>query len=165
MAGVGAFGAVPVFWGTIMVSAVAMTVALPIGIFAAIYMAEYATSGIRTVVKPLLEILAGIPTIVYGFFAVLVVSPALRDFGASIGVDVSPTAAIVPGAVMGIMLIPFISSFADDALTRCPSRCGTGPLALGATSRKRSARCCCRRRCRASGRRAPGGEPRRSARP
>jgi len=133
VAGVGAFGAVPVFWGTIMVSAVAMTVALPIGILAAIYMAEYATRGIRTVIKPLLEILAGIPTIVYGFFAVLVVSPALRNLGASIGVDVSPTAAIVPGAVMGIMLIPFISSFADDALTAVPSSMRDGAAALGAT--------------------------------
>jgi phosphate transport system permease protein len=133
VAGVGAFGAVPVFWGTIMVSAVAMAVALPIGIFAAIYMAEYATSAIRTMVKPLLEILAGIPTIVYGFFAVLVVSPALRGFGASIGIDVSPTAAIVPGAVMGIMLIPFISSFADDALTAVPQSMRDGAAALGAT--------------------------------
>ena len=133
VAGVGAFGAVPVFWGTIMVSAVAMFVALPIGILAAIYMAEYATRGLRTVVKPLLEILAGIPTIVYGFFAVLVVSPLLRDFGASIGLDVSPTAAIVPGAVMGIMLIPFISSLSDDALTAVPQAMRDGAAALGAT--------------------------------
>jgi phosphate transport system permease protein len=133
VAGVGAFGAVPVFWGTLMVSAVAMTVALPIGILAAIFMAEYASRSLRVVVKPLLEILAGIPTIVYGFFAVLVVSPALRDLGASIGVDVSPTAAIVPGAVMGIMLIPFISSFADDALTAVPRAMRDGAAALGAT--------------------------------
>jgi phosphate transport system permease protein len=123
VAGLGAFGAVPVFWGTIMVSAVALFVALPIGILSAIYMAEYATGSVRTAVKPLLEILAGIPTIVYGFFAVLVVSPLLRGLGASIGLEVSPTAAIVPGAVMGIMLIPFISSLSDDALT----------AALGAT--------------------------------
>ena len=133
VAGLGAFGAVPVFWGTIMVSAVAMTVALPIGILAAIYMAEYATRGIRTVIKPLLEILAGIPTIVYGFFAVLVVSPLLREFGASIGLAVSPTAAIVPGAVMGIMLIPFISSLSDDALTAVPRAMRDGAAALGAT--------------------------------
>ena len=133
VAGAGAFGAVPVFWGTIMVSAVALFVALPIGIFAAIYMAEYASSGVRTVVKPLLEILAGIPTIVYGFFAVLVVSPLLRGLGASIGLDVSPTAAIVPGAVMGIMLIPFISSLSDDALTAVPQAMRDGAAALGAT--------------------------------
>ena len=133
VAGLGAFGAVPVFWGTIMVSAVAMFVALPIGILAAIYMAEYATSGVRTVVKPLLEILAGIPTIVYGFFAVLVVSPLLRGLGASIGLEVSPTAAIVPGAVMGIMLIPFISSLSDDALTAVPQAMRDGAAALGAT--------------------------------
>ena len=133
VAGLGAFGAVPVFWGTIMVTVVAMTVAVPIGLFAAIYMSEYAGSRTRTVVKPLLEILAGIPTIVYGFFAVLVVSPLLRDLGASIGIDVSPTAAIVPGAVMGIMLIPFISSFSDDALTAVPSAMRDGSAALGAT--------------------------------
>jgi phosphate transport system permease protein len=133
VAGLGAFGAVPVFWGTIMVSAVALIVALPIGIFAAIFMSEYATSGVRTVVKPLLEILAGIPTIVYGFFAVLVVSPLLREFGATIGLDVSPTAAIVPGAVMGIMLIPFISSLSDDALTAVPQSMRDGAAALGAT--------------------------------
>ena len=133
VAGAGAFGAVPIFWGTIMVSAVAMFVALPIGILSAIYMAEYATPAVRTVVKPLLEILAGIPTIVYGFFAVLIVSPLLRNFGASIGVDVSPTAAIVPGAVMGIMLIPFISSLSDDALTAVPQAMRDGASALGAT--------------------------------
>ena len=133
VAGLGAFGAVPVFWGTVMVSLVAMTVALPIGIFAAIYMSEYATRGIRTAVKPLLEILAGIPTIVYGFFAVLVVSPLLRDLGASIGLEVAPTAAIVPGAVMGIMLIPFISSLSDDALTAVPQSMRDGAAALGAT--------------------------------
>jgi phosphate transport system permease protein len=133
VAGVGAFGAVPVFWGTIMVSAVAMFVALPIGILSAIYMSEYSTPAVRTVVKPLLEVLAGIPTIVYGFFAVLVVSPLLRSFGASIGVEVSPTAAIVPGAVMGIMLIPFISSLSDDALTAVPQAMRDGAAALGAT--------------------------------
>jgi phosphate transport system permease protein len=133
VAGVGAFGAVPVFWGTIMVSAVAMFVALPIGILSAIYMSEYATPGVRTVVKPLLEVLAGIPTIVYGFFAVLVVSPFLRGLGASIGIEVSPTAAIVPGAVMGIMLIPFISSLSDDALTAVPQAMRDGAAALGAT--------------------------------
>jgi phosphate transport system permease protein len=88
---------------------------------------------VRTVVKPLLEILAGIPTIVYGFFAVLVVSPLLRGFGASIGIPVSPTAAIVPGAVMGIMLIPFISSLSDDALTAVPQAMRDGAAALGAT--------------------------------
>jgi phosphate transport system permease protein len=133
VAGLGAFGAVPVFWGTIMVSLVAMTVALPIGLLAAIYMAEFADSRTRTIVKPLLEILAGIPTIVYGFFAVLVVSPFVRGLGASIGVDVSPTAAIVPGAVMGIMLIPFISSFADDALMAVPQAMRDGAIGLGST--------------------------------
>jgi phosphate transport system permease protein len=133
IAGVGAFGAVPVFWGTLMVSAVAMFVALPIGLMAAIYMAEYATPTVRATAKPLLEILAGIPTIVYGFFAVLVVSPLVRGLGESLGLAVSPTAAIVPGAVMGIMLIPFISSLSDDAITAVPQAMRDGAAALGAT--------------------------------
>jgi phosphate transport system permease protein len=133
VAGLGAFGAVPVFVGTIVVSAVAMTVALPVGLLSAIYMAEYATPRVRLAVKPLLEILAGVPTIVYGFFAVLVVSPALRTLGAAIGLEVAPTAAIVPGAVMGIMLIPFISSLSDDAITAVPQAMRDGAAALGAT--------------------------------
>ena len=116
----------------------------------------------RTVVKPLLEILAGIPTIVYGFFAVLVVSPLLRDLGASIGLDVSPTAAIVPGAVMGIMLIPFISSLSDDALTAVPQAMRDGAAALGATQvRDHPPGAAARRPARHHRRRAAGREPRR----
>lgn len=129
----GAFGAVPVFAGTLLIAAIAMAVAVPIGLFAAIYMAEYASNRFRTVVKPILEILAGIPTIVYGFFAVITVSPALRAFGDMIGVPVSPTAAIVPGAVMGIMIIPFISSLSDDAINAVPQSMRDGAYALGAT--------------------------------
>jgi len=133
VAGRGAFGAVPVFWGTIVVSVCALAVALPIGLMAAIYTAEYARGAVRATIKPVLEILAGIPTIVYGFFAVIVVSPFIRGIGASVGIDVASTAAIVPGAVMGIMLIPFISSFADDALTAVPQSLRDGAAALGAT--------------------------------
>jgi len=133
VAGLGAFGAVPVFWGTIMVSVCALAVALPVGIMSAIFMAEYAPRHLRTVIKPLLEILAGVPTIVYGFFAVLVVSPLLRNAGAIAGIEVSPTAALVPGAVMGIMLIPFVSSLSDDALTAVPQSLRDGAAALGAT--------------------------------
>jgi phosphate transport system permease protein len=129
----GAFGAVPVFAGTLLVAAIAMAVAIPIGLFAAIYMAEYGSHRFRTAVKPLLEILAGIPTIVYGFFAVLTVSPALRALGDAVGVPVSPTAAIVPGAVMGIMIIPFISSLSDDAITAVPQAMRDGAYALGST--------------------------------
>ncbi len=133
IAGLGAFGAVPIFWGTIVVSICALTVAVPVGLMAAIYTAEYATSPVRAVIKPILEVLAGIPTIVYGFFAVITVSPFIRGIGASLGIQVAPTAAIVAGGVMGIMLIPFISSFADDALNAVPASLRDGAAALGAT--------------------------------
>jgi phosphate transport system permease protein len=133
VAGLGSFGAVPVFWGTIVVSVCAMFVAVPIGLMAAIYTAEYATQPVRATIKPVLEVLAGIPTIVYGFFAVITVSPFLRGIAASLGIDMAPTAAIVAGGVMGIMLIPFISSFADDALNAVPQSLRDGSAALGAT--------------------------------
>ncbi len=133
VAGLGSFGAVPVFWGTIVVSICAMFVAVPIGLLAAIYTAEYATQPVRATIKPVLEVLAGIPTIVYGFFAVITVSPALRNLGATLGIEVAPTAAIVAGGVMGIMLIPFVSSFADDALNAVPQSLRDGSAALGAT--------------------------------
>ncbi len=133
VAGLGSFGAVPIFWGTIVVSVCAMFVAVPIGLLAAIYTAEYATQPVRATIKPILEVLAGIPTIVYGFFAVITVSPALRNLGAMLGIEVAPTAAIVAGGVMGIMLIPFISSFADDALNAVPQSLRDGSAALGAT--------------------------------
>lgn len=129
----GAFGAVPIFAGTLIIALTAMVVALPVGLFSAIYMAEFASQPMRTVVKPLIEVLAGIPTIVYGFFAVLVVSPAIRGFGSDIGIPVSPTAAIVPGLVMGVMIIPFISSLADDAISAVPRAMRDGSLGLGAT--------------------------------
>ncbi|MEZ5865895.1 MAG: phosphate ABC transporter permease subunit PstC [Geminicoccaceae bacterium] len=131
--GSGAFGAVPIFWGTIVVSVCAMAVAVPIGLMAAIYTAEYATPLARGTIKPILEILAGIPTIVYGFFAVITVSPFLRGLAAAMGIEMAPTAAIVAGGVMGIMLIPFISSFADDALNAVPRSLRDGAAALGAT--------------------------------
>ncbi len=129
----GAFGAVPVFWGTIFISAIAMFVALPVGIFSAIYLVEYADKRIRSIVKPLLEILAGIPTIVYGFFAILTVAPFIREFGTSLGLDVSSNSALAAGAVMGIMIIPFISSFSDDAISAVPQSMRDGAYALGAT--------------------------------
>jgi phosphate transport system permease protein len=131
--GSGAFGAVPIFWGTIVVSTCAMAVAVPVGLLAAIYTAEYASPLARGTIKPILEVLAGIPTIVYGFFAVITVSPFLRGLAAAMGIDMAPTAAIVAGGVMGIMLIPFISSFADDALNAVPRSLRDGAAALGAT--------------------------------
>ncbi|WP_339831236.1 phosphate ABC transporter permease subunit PstC [uncultured Parvibaculum sp.] len=129
----GAFGAVPVFWGTIFISAIAMFVALPVGLLSAIYLVEYANESVRSVVKPLLEILAGIPTIVYGFFAILTVAPFIRDLGVSMGLSVASNSALAAGSVMGIMLIPFISSFSDDAISAVPQSMRDGAYALGAT--------------------------------
>lgn len=129
----GAFGWLPVFLGTIVITVVALVVAVPIGLFSAIYLNEFAPRKLRAVIKPALEILAGVPTVVYGFFAILVVAPAIRDFGQSIGLDVSPNTALAAGSVMGLMLIPFISSFADDALSAVPSALRDGALGLGAT--------------------------------
>ncbi|HUG62045.1 MAG TPA: phosphate ABC transporter permease subunit PstC, partial [Methylomirabilota bacterium] len=129
----GAFGAVPVFLGTILIALTAMTIATPIGLLSAIYLVDYADERVRAVFKPMLEILAGIPTVVYGFFAVLTVAPALRSFMQSVGVDMAPNSALVAGGVMGIMIIPFISSLSDDALKAVPRAMRDGSLALGAT--------------------------------
>jgi phosphate transport system permease protein len=129
----GAFGAVPVFAGTVLIAAIAMTVAIPIGIYSAIYLTEYAHPKLRAAIKPILELLAGIPTVVYGFFAVLTVAPALREFGEMIGVPIAPNSALAAGAVMGIMIIPFISSLSDDAITAVPQSMRDGSYAMGAT--------------------------------
>lgn len=133
VAGAGAFGAVPVFMGTLLISAIAMVVAVPIGLFTAIYLVEYANDGVRNVVKPILEILAGVPTVVYGFFAVLTVAPAIRQAGGLIGLGVSPNSALAAGLVMGVMIIPFVSSLSDDALKAVPRAMRDGSLAMGAT--------------------------------
>ena len=129
----GAFGAVPLFTGTLLITAIAMVVAVPIGLFSAIYMAEYARPWVRDLVKPALEILAGIPTVVYGFFAALTVAPALREAGVTLGLDVASESALAAGAVMGIMIIPFISSLSDDILVAVPRDLRDGSLAMGAT--------------------------------
>ena len=129
----GAFGAVPLFAGTLLIAFIAMCVATPVGLFAAIYMAEYADHRVRAVMKPLLEILAGIPTVVYGFFAALTVAPFIRHYGEAMGLDVSSESALAAGLVMGIMIIPFISSLADDVITAVPQSLREGSLGLGAT--------------------------------
>jgi len=129
----GAFGAVPLFAGTLLISAIAMLVAVPIGLFSAIYLAEYAPSKVRSVVKPLLEVLAGVPTVVYGFFAVTTVGPLLRVAGESMGLSVAGESALAAGLVMGIMIIPFVSSLADDMITAVPQSLRDGAYALGAT--------------------------------
>lgn len=129
----GAFGAIPVFTGTLLVAIIAMAVATPVGLLSAVYLTEYADSRVRAVVKPILEILAGIPTVVYGFFAVLTVAPALREFGDAVGIPIAPNSALAAGGVMGIMLIPFISSISDDAIAAVPRSMREGSLGLGAT--------------------------------
>lgn len=128
----GSFGAIPIFAGTFLIMIVAMCVALPIGLFTAIYLAEYASPKIRRIVKPLLEILAGVPTIVYGFFAFVSVAPFVKTFGESIGIDASPTSALAAGLVMGIMIIPFISSLSDDVINSVPQSLREGSLGIGA---------------------------------
>ncbi|MCX7591912.1 MAG: phosphate ABC transporter permease subunit PstC [Kiritimatiellae bacterium] len=129
----GAFGAVPLFTGTLLISAIAMLVAVPIGLLSAIYLAEYATPGVRAVTKPLLEILAGIPTVVYGFFAALTVAPCVRDLGEQLGLSVSSESALAAGLVMGVMIIPFVSSLSDDFINAVPQSLRDGAYALGAT--------------------------------
>lgn len=129
----GAFGVLPVFLGTLVITVVALAVAVPVGLFAAIYLSEFASPRTRRLVKPVLEILAGVPTVVYGFFAVLTIAPALRGLGAMAGLPIAPNTALAAGGVMGVMLIPFISSFTDDALAAVPRTLRDGALALGAT--------------------------------
>ncbi|HEY9521452.1 MAG TPA: phosphate ABC transporter permease subunit PstC [Methyloceanibacter sp.] len=129
----GAFGAIPVFTGTLLISAIALAVAIPIGLLSAIYLTEYAHPKIRAVIKPALELLAGIPTVVYGFFAVLTVAPAMRAFGEMIGVPIAPNSALAAGGVMGIMIIPFVSSLSDDAIAAVPRAMRDGSYAMGAT--------------------------------
>ncbi len=129
----GAFGAIPVFTGTLLIAALAMLVAAPTGLFSAIYLSEYANPRVRAIIKPILEVLAGIPTVVYGFFAVLTVAPAMRSFGEMLGMDIAPNSALAAGAVMGIMIIPFVSSFSDDAINAVPHSMREGSYGLGAT--------------------------------
>ncbi len=129
----GAFGFVPLLTGTLLISAIAMAVAVPLGLLAAIYLAEFASPRLRAVAKPMLEILAGVPTVVYGFFAALVISPYLRDLGNALGLDISSESALGAGLVMGIMIIPFISSISEDVIHAVPQALRDGALALGAT--------------------------------
>ncbi len=129
----GAFGAVPLFVGTLLISAIAMLVAVPVGLMSAIYLAEYASPGFRSYAKPLLEILAGIPTVVYGFFAAITVAPMLRDFGETVGLNVTSESALAVGLVMGVMIIPFVSSLSDDVITAVPQSLRDASFGLGAT--------------------------------
>lgn len=129
----GQFGLLPLLWGTLFISAIALVTAVPLGLFSAIYMSEYAHPKVRAVFKPLLEILAGIPTIVYGFFALITIGPFLRDTGALFGLQISATSALGAGLVMGIMIIPFVSSLSDDIISAVPQSLREGSFGLGAT--------------------------------
>ncbi|BES73585.1 phosphate ABC transporter permease subunit PstC [Marinobacter nanhaiticus D15-8W] len=129
----GAFGMIPLFVGTLLISGIAMLVAVPVGLMSAIYLSEYASKRMRGIVKPLLEMLAGVPTVVYGFFAALTVAPFIADAAHAIGLDASTESALAAGLVMGIMIIPFVSSLSDDVINAVPQTMRDGSLALGAT--------------------------------
>ena len=132
----GTFGAVPLFWGTIFIGAIiAMIVAIPLGLMSAIYLTQYARPATRRWMKPILEVLAGVPTVVYGYFAALTVAPAIRDFAAFVGIPgASSESALAAGLVMGVMIIPFVSSMADDSIAAVPQSMRDGSLAMGATT-------------------------------
>ncbi len=129
----GAFGAIPLITGTLLISTIAMAVAAPLGLLSAIYLAEYANTKIRNVVKPLLEMLAGIPTVVYGFFAALVIAPFLRDSGAGVGFEIASESALAAGLAMGIMIVPLVSSLSDDVINSVPQSLRDASYGLGAT--------------------------------
>ncbi len=129
----GAFGMIPLFTGTLLISAIAMVIAVPVGLMSAIYLSEYASKPVRGVVKPALELLAGVPTVVYGFFAALTVAPFIRDIATVVGLEASSYSALAAGLVMGIMIIPFVSSLSDDVINAVPQTMRDGSLALGAT--------------------------------
>ncbi|WP_312528050.1 phosphate ABC transporter permease subunit PstC [Paracoccus sp. (in: a-proteobacteria)] len=127
-------GILPLIWGTLYISLIALIVAVPVGLFAAIYMSEYASNRVRSIAKPAIEILAGIPTIVYGLFALITVGPMLRDYFAQpLGLGQSGSSVMTAGIVMGIMLIPFVSSLSDDIINAVPQSLRDGALGLGST--------------------------------
>ncbi|WP_059171142.1 phosphate ABC transporter permease subunit PstC [Bacillus sp. FJAT-27445] len=123
------FGILPLLTGTLLSTVIAMAVAIPIGLMTAVFLSEYASEKLRRILKPILEILAGIPTIVYGFFAFTFVTPLLRSFIPGL----EPTNILSPGIVMGIMIIPMVASLSEDAMTSVPNAMREGALALGAT--------------------------------
>ena len=131
--GTALYGSVPLFVGTFLISLVALCVAVPVGLFSAIYLSEYASARERAIVKPLMEILAGVPTVVYGFFAALTVAPLLRSGGSLIGLDVASESALAAGLVMGIMIIPFVSSLSDDVINAVPQALRDAAYGLGST--------------------------------
>jgi len=129
----GSYGLLPLLWGTLMVSGIALLVSVPIGLMIAIYLAEYASPTLRSWAKPAIEILAGIPTIVYGVFALMIIGPFFKMAGELVGININATSALTAGFVMGIMIIPFVSSLSDDIITQVPRALRDGSLGLGAT--------------------------------
>ena len=129
----GSYGLLPLLWGTLMISAIALLVAVPLGLMIAIYLAEYASPRFRAWAKPAIEVLAGIPTIVYGVFAMMVLGPVFKALGATVGLEINATSALTAGFAMGIMIIPFVSSLSDDIITQVPRSLRDGSLGLGAT--------------------------------
>ncbi len=129
----GLFGMIPLFAGTLLITLIAMLIAAPVGLMAAIYMSEYASSRARDIIKPCLEILAGIPTVVYGFFAALTVAPFFRNIGDANGIAISSESALAAGLVMGIMIIPFVSSLSEDVISAVPRSLREGSYGMGAT--------------------------------
>lgn len=129
----GSFGFVPLLVGTLLISFVAMLIAVPVGLMSAIYLSEYASRRFRSVTKPVLEILAGVPTVVYGFFAALTVAPFIRELGESMGLTVASESALAAGLVMGIMIIPFVMSLSDDIINAVPDSMREASLGMGAT--------------------------------
>ncbi|MEO0965769.1 MAG: phosphate ABC transporter permease subunit PstC [Planctomycetota bacterium] len=127
------FGAVPLFYGTLMITFIAMLVAVPVGVMAAVFLSEYATLPMRRFFKPMLEILAGIPTVVYGFFAAITVAPVVVAIARSVGLDASFENALTAGAIMGVMIIPFMSSLCDDVISAVPQALRRGAYGMGAT--------------------------------
>lgn len=129
----GSFGAVPLFTGTLLISLIALLIAVPVGLMTAVYLGEYARARTRNLVKPVIEMLAGIPTVVYGFIAALSVAPVIRGLGENLGLTVASESALAAGLVMGVMIIPFVSSLSDDIMNSVPQSLRDGALALGAT--------------------------------
>ena len=129
----GSFGAIPLLLGTLMITTIALFVAVPVGLMSAIYLSEYATLRMRRIAKPVLELLAGIPTVVYGYFAVISAAPVMHHLGERIGLNISSESALVAGLVMGVMIVPFVSSLSDDMITAVPRGLRDASYGLGAT--------------------------------
>jgi len=132
--GSGSFGAIPLFAGTMLITFIAMLLAVPVGLMIAIYLSQYASTRLRAFAKPMLEVLAGIPTVVYGFFAALTVAPVIRNVGEHFGLSVASESALAAGLVMGTMIIPFVSSLSEDAISAVPQSLKEASLGMGATN-------------------------------